>query len=44
MRVSATWSPAKLNERLSVLMRCLPYHDDMWGEVDALAALLARHG
>ena len=42
-RIAANWPPGKLNERLWVLMRCLPYYEDMWGEVDALVDLLARH-
>jgi hypothetical protein len=42
-RVSANWSAARLYARLWVLMRELPYYEDLWGEVDALTDLLCKH-
>jgi hypothetical protein len=42
-RVSVNWSPESLRVRLRVLMSALPYYEESWGEVDALADLLGKH-
>lgn len=42
-RVSVNWAPEKLRTRLWVLMNALPYYEELWGEVDALADLLSKH-
>ena len=42
-RVAANWTAARLRERLWLLMRDLPYYEDLWGEVDAFADLLSKH-
>lgn len=42
-RISVNWSPERLRTRLWVLMSVLPYYEEMWGEVDALADLLSKH-
>jgi hypothetical protein len=35
IRVAVSWSAEKLSARLWLLMRALPYCEDLWGEVDA---------
>lgn len=42
-RVSVNWTPEKLQTRLWVLMNALPYYEELWGEVDALADLFSKH-